>query len=68
MIQYETIAVEMTDDFEQRSYLAGLKTMFGAVNGKLIFLIVITLYIFFPAVHAYIPSVQVKSVNIRAIV
>lgn len=31
MIPYETIAVEMTDDFEQRSYLAGLKAMFGNI-------------------------------------
>lgn len=31
MIPYETLAVEMTDDFEERTYLTGSKAVFGAV-------------------------------------
>lgn len=31
MIPYNTLPVEMTDDFDQRTYLAGSKAMFGKV-------------------------------------
>lgn len=31
MIPYETLAVEMTDSFEQRTYLTGSKAMFGKI-------------------------------------
>lgn len=31
MIPYETLAIEMTDNFEERSYLTGFKAMFGKI-------------------------------------